>query len=86
MKFSEGLAVAEINGKCSFIDHKGKLVIHTQYDPLTLFSSFSEGMAKFMSGEKCGYIDRTGRTAIAPRFDDATDFSLPDRTFRLQLH
>jgi hypothetical protein len=89
LKFSEGLTVVQIDDKCGFIDRTDRVVVHTEFEPLTLISSFSEGMAKFQMADpaKWGYMDKSGTIAITPRFDYVTDFSMPDKSSSLyQCH
>lgn len=73
--FSEGLALVELNGKKSYIDKTGKVVITNRFDNAY---NFSEGFAlirqKVKEDDKYGYIDKTGKIVITPQFDDANFF------------
>lgn len=74
-EFSEGLAAVSIEGKHSYIDKTGKIVI-----PLG-GEEFSEGLATvFVPGKegqkgKRGYIDKTGTIVIQAQFGRAEKFS-----------
>ena len=70
--FSNGLAVALVNGKYGYIDKTGKLAIAPQYKNA---ESFSEGLAAVQVGEKWGYIDTKGNLIIQPQFTSADSFS-----------
>lgn len=70
--FSNGLAVALVNGKYGYIDKTGKLAIAPQYKNA---GSFSEGLAAVQVGEKWGYIDTKGNLIIQPQFTSADSFS-----------
>ena len=50
--FTEDFAAVERNGKCGYVDKKGKVVIPLTYDGMY---SFSEGLAKVRIGD-----DETG--------------------------
>lgn len=66
--FSEGLALACIDGKCGYLDENGREVIDLKYDQAM---SFLNGMAPVKNGEKWGVIDVKGREIVSPQFDDA---------------
>ena len=70
--FSNGLAVALVNGKYGYMDKAGKLVITPQYEQA---GSFSEGLAAVQVGGKWGYIDTKGNLVIQPQFTSADSFS-----------
>lgn len=74
-KFSDGLALVELNGKKCYIDKNGKVVINNQFDNAY---NFSEGLAlirqRVKEDAKYGYIDKTGKIIITPQFDDANFF------------
>ncbi|MGI8641781.1 MAG: WG repeat-containing protein [Pyrinomonadaceae bacterium] len=66
LPFSEGLAVACINGgKCGYIDETGRFVINPQFNSAL---RFSEGLAAVISEDRLGYIDKTGKYVINPQF------------------
>ncbi len=69
--FSEGLALAEQNGKCGFIDKKGKWVIRPQFQSATMFR---EGLASAQQNDKWGCIDKKGKWIIQPIFQFAFYF------------
>lgn len=72
-RFSEGLALVEIDEKMGFIDLSGKVVVPPQY---RFAGNFSEGVANIENNRgMCGYIDKTGRIVIEARFLAAGPFS-----------
>lgn len=70
--FSNGLAVAFVNGKLGYLDKTGKLVITPKYEDA---NPFSEGLAAVQIGGKWGYIDTQGNLIIQPQFAFADEFS-----------
>lgn len=78
--FSEGLAVAKIegdfNGKWGYIDKTGKYAIKPQFDAA---GPFSEGLAAVNIGGdingKWGFIDKSGKFVIKPQYDSAYQFT-----------
>jgi hypothetical protein len=77
--FSEGLALAALQGEWGYIDTSGTMVIEPRYAYDASLDvervSFSEGLAAVPSGTKWGYIDKEGKWAIEPKFDEAWPFS-----------
>ena len=71
--YCEGLAAVQRDKKWSFIDTKGKEVIHCNCDWLR--GSFCEGLAMFSRNKKCGFIDKNGNEVIPCIYDYAKDFS-----------
>ena len=69
--FSDGRAIAIIDGKSVLIDKKGQLVSHLSH---RIFG-FSEGLGRFRSNGRHGYCDLEGKVAIEPQFDFARHFS-----------
>ena len=59
--FSQGLAVAELNGKVGFINSKGDYVIKPQFDTASDFSNGIAAVCYSNDGFQCGYIDTTGK-------------------------
>ena len=53
--FTEDFAAVERNGKCGYVDKKGKVVIPLTYDGMY---SFSEGLSAVKKNEKWGYINK----------------------------
>lgn len=70
--FSNGLAVARINGKYGYIDKTGKLAIPPQYEEA---GAFSDGLAPVQVGGKWGFIDTSGNLIIKPQFTMVESFS-----------
>jgi len=70
-KFSEGLAVVELDGKMGYVDYSGKLVISNRFD---MAYDFSDGLGRVMVSRKFGFINRKGEIVIGLIYDDATDF------------
>lgn len=64
--FSEGLAVASINGKDGFINKLGEFVIEPRF-----FSadSFSDGLAAVWENNESGFIDAQGNYRFKLKFD-----------------
>lgn len=73
-KFSDGLAKVTIDGKISFIDTTGKVVIKPQELGIQYFS---EGLAVFSTKDayRYGYVDKTGKIVIPQQFKQAGEFS-----------
>lgn len=72
--FSEGLALAYMNGKWGYIDKAGKFVIPPTYD---FAESFSDGLAAVgVAGHPptSGYIDHSGQAVIALHYYQAATF------------
>jgi len=80
LDFSEGLAVAGIDGTDVYIDQTGEVVMRPPFDRL---SRFSEGLACVgkrvkegpLTTNKWGFIDKHGDLVIDVKFDRANDFS-----------
>ncbi|MEP7336175.1 MAG: WG repeat-containing protein [Acidobacteriota bacterium] len=70
--FQEGLAPVKQDGKYSYIDQKGRMVVSPRFD---LAFRFSEGLAPVMLNGKWGYINRIGQFVLNPQFDSAGSFS-----------
>ncbi len=64
-EFSEGLVVAEQDGKFGFVNTSGELVIPCKFDWVC---PFKEGLAWAKGDEYYGFIDRTGEFAIPPQY------------------
>jgi hypothetical protein len=62
----------ENEGKCSFINGKGKPLFDRQFEDA---STFSEGLASVKINGKWGFIDKTGVLVIPPRFASVNDFA-----------
>ena len=65
--FSDGLALAEKDGKWGYIDKTGKEVIACQYDNAQYFT---ERFAAVKRDGKWGYIDTTGKEVIPCQYDN----------------
>jgi len=65
------------DGHCGFIDRTGRLLVKTDFTPLTLIGQSHQGLATFTTAgtDKTGFIDRKGRVVIPAQFDFATDFT-----------
>ena len=70
-EFHEGMARVYDDGKCGFVDKKGRLVVPTVYDDAR---HFSEGLAAVKVNDKWGFIDCTGTLVIQPMFSRVCDF------------
>ncbi|NGQ94219.1 WG repeat-containing protein [Brevibacillus sp. SYP-B805] len=70
--FSEGMAIARIEGKYGYIDKSGNVVLLLPYE---LVHSFREGLAAVYANGKWGYIDKTGKEVIPPQYQWAESFS-----------
>lgn len=68
--FSEGLSRIEHNGKWSYVDRTGEIVLTTDYD---LVLNFREGLAAVQKNGKWGYINKSGKEVIKPQFEDIRD-------------
>ena len=53
--FVEGMSYVSKDGKCGFIDTKGKEVVKLKYDSV---GDFSEGVAYVLKDDKSGLIDK----------------------------
>ena len=71
------LAWVKIGDKWGYINPKGEIVIHLQFD---WAGWFSEGLAWVNIGGKDGYINKAGEIVIKPQFDDAGSFSNVHKT------
>lgn len=60
-----------LNGKCGYIDKKGKEVVPLRYD---YTGYFSEGLAKVELNGKWGLVNRNGAEIITPKYDLIWDF------------
>lgn len=73
LRFSEGLACVDVDGKYGYIDKTGKFVIEPQF---SYAGSFSDGLALFSDGKGgLGYIDKKGKVVIKPKYEWAYSFS-----------
>lgn len=73
LRFSEGLACVDIDGKYGYIDKTGKIVIEPQFSRA---ENFSNGLALFSDGKGgLGYIDKKGKVVIKPKYEWAKSFS-----------
>lgn len=70
-KFSEGLAVVELNNKYGYIDKTGKQVIPLKYDNA---QDFSEGLGAVTLNGKQGFVDKEGRIVIPIKYDYVREF------------
>ena len=61
-----------VDGKCGYIDKRGKVVLPLQFDQA---EGFSEGVAAVRVGIKWGFIDLNGQVVIAPKFQSTGRFS-----------
>lgn len=69
--YSEGLAVATVNGKDGFIDKTGEFVI----EPIFFSAkSFSEGLAAVWKDGESGFIDKHGNWQIKLKFNSTEGF------------
>ncbi|MEM7127182.1 MAG: WG repeat-containing protein [Chloroflexota bacterium] len=75
-RFSEGLAVVQVEGKCGYIDGSGEFVIPPQYDLPVAYEDmyFREGLAAVRLNEKYGYINKDGNLVVEPQFVRAAQF------------
>jgi len=79
--FSEGLNDGKINGRCGYIDKRGKPVLFPKFkndakgDCSVVTGSFSEGLSRWRVGSKFGYIDKRGRLVIPARYKYTDHFS-----------
>lgn len=74
--FSEGFARVEIDGRCSYIDRAGKVMIQTQFPQKAECGNFVEGLAAINHDDDgAKFIDKTGKTVIKiAGVDWANDF------------
>jgi hypothetical protein len=61
--FSEGLAVAEVNGQFGYIDTEGNLAIRPRYDRA---GDFKQGFALVVQSGQPGFINRAGALVTPP--------------------
>jgi bifunctional DNA-binding transcriptional regulator/antitoxin component of YhaV-PrlF toxin-antitoxin module len=85
-RFQEGLAGVELDGKISYIDKTGRIVIPSHIGDEFGFKSFSEGRAGFQDGvsrapwqlfgiyPRKGYLDAHGNKVIEARFRGGGNF------------
>ena len=75
MPFSEGLALAHIDGKMGFINKSGKMVIELKN--VDMADSFAEGLApvRDKKSNKWGYVDKTGKQIVSFQYSRADRFS-----------
>ena len=69
--FKDGLAAAELDEKCGYINPENEVVIPFDYETAM---SFSEGYASVVKGGKCGYINKDNEVVIPFVYDAATPF------------
>lgn len=69
--FKDGLAAAELDEKCGYINPENEVVIPFDYETAM---SFSEGYASVVKGGKCGYINKENEVVIPFVYDAATPF------------
>ncbi len=72
LKFSNGLAVVELNGQWGYVDTKGKEVIPLQYQNC---HCFVDGIAIVKKDNKYGYIDILGKLLTPIKYDYCHDFN-----------
>jgi hypothetical protein len=72
-RFSEGLALVEIDDWRGFINLSGGLVFRRA--EAIVGRTFSDGLVRIRSNDKWGFINRHGIMAINPQFEAAYDFS-----------
>jgi serine/threonine protein kinase len=70
-RFSQGLAVVEINDKVGYLARKGNIIIQPQFNYPGLLENgrFSEGLAAIKVNNKYGFINQEGEIIIRPQFD-----------------
>jgi hypothetical protein len=76
--FSEGLAPVNFDGKCGFVNRKGKFVLHpfsSTGDCATIWGHFNGGLSRWKIGEKFGYIDKNANVVIQPKYPVTDGFS-----------
>jgi hypothetical protein len=87
LKFSEGLALVEMNGRYGYVDETGKVVIPFIYEEAYHYffrkmdqMRFHRGLARVKSAYngKIGCIDKTGRLVVPFISDDKIDYSVDD--------
>ncbi|HEB9342928.1 TPA: WG repeat-containing protein, partial [Campylobacter coli] len=69
---NEGLAIIGLNGKYSFMDTNGKMIINPKFDGVSFFRN---GFAGIKLNNIWGFIDKNGKFVIEPKFDDVNDFN-----------
>lgn len=73
MDFSEGLALADENGKDIYIDTKGEKVFELE-DGVCSYG-FNEGLAKVEKNDMVGYINKDGKLVVDYKYNSGFDFS-----------
>ena len=73
MDFSEGLALADENGKDIYIDTKGEKVFELE-DGVSSYG-FNEGLAKVEKNDMVGYINKDGKLVVDYKYNSGFDFS-----------
>ncbi|MBR2398831.1 MAG: WG repeat-containing protein, partial [Alistipes sp.] len=72
LDFNDGLAAAELNEKCGYIDSSGRVVISFQYDRT---EEFRNGFAPIcLRGDGWGFVDKTGKEVIPCKYDEVHHF------------
>ena len=72
LDFNDGLAAAELNEKCGYIDSSGRVVISFQYDRT---EEFRNGFAPIcLRGDSWGFVDKTGKEVIPCKYDEVHHF------------
>lgn len=71
IKFTEGLAAVQDEGKMRLINKSGNEVMKLEYD---YFKPFSEGLAVVGLNRQLGFIDTNGKQVIALKYDYAEGF------------
>lgn len=77
LDFNEGLAAAELNGWCGYIDTNGRVAISFQYDSAEEFRNGFAPVELFDPNEreyKWGFVDRTGREVVPCEYDEVHHF------------
>lgn len=67
-KFSNGVAIIEVDGKCGAINTKGEIIIAPKYDSIDGFDD--NGIASMKLYRKHGFINKDGVVLVEPQFDD----------------
>jgi WG repeat protein len=71
------------NGKCGFVDAKGRWVIPAVYEDA---EAFCEGVAAATKSAKWGYIDERGRLVMPAKFSSALNFHKGRAMVNVRLH
>ncbi|HEB9287767.1 TPA: WG repeat-containing protein [Campylobacter coli] len=66
------MAIIGLNGKYSFMDTNGKMIINPKFDGVSFFRN---GFAGIKLNNIWGFIDKNGKFVIEPKFDDVNDFN-----------